>query len=164
MSRYRRFKRQGATYFFTVNLACRGETLLVDHIDLFRGVYGEVQKALPFRTDAIVVLPDHVHAVWTLPRGDADFSTRWKKIKREFTVNLGQRRPVSDSKLRRGEAGIWQRRFWEHMIRGEEDLRRHLVYIWCNPVKHGLVKRSVDWPYSSMHREIKAGLLPQDGV
>ena len=164
MPNYRRYRARGATYFFTVNLATRGEATLVKHVDLLRNAYSLVRKELPFRTDAVVVLPDHLHAVWTLPNGDADFSTRWKRIKREFTVSLQASRPRSHSKWKKGEAGLWQRRFWEHMIRDEEDLSRHLIYTWCNPVKHGLVERSIDWPYSSLHREIKKGLLPKGGM
>lgn len=164
MSKYRRIRRKGATYFFTVNLARRDDTLLVDHLGILRDAYCTVQKEMPFKTDAVVILPNHIHAIWTMPTGDADFSTRWKKIKREFTVNLGQRRAVSHSKRRRGEAGIWQRRFWEHMVRDDADLRRCLTYTLCNPVKHNLVDRPVDWPHSSIHRDIRAGRLPQSGL
>ncbi len=164
MANYRRVRRKGMSYFFTVNLAQRGDRLLVDHIELLRDAYGSAQNAMPFRTVAIVVLPDHLHAIWTLPEGDADYSTRWKLIKRNFTVNLGKSLPRSLSKRRKGEAGIWQRRFWEHMIRDDTDMKRHMVYTLCNPVKHGLVKRSVDWPYSSLHRDIKVGTLPEYGL
>lgn len=164
MPNYRRFRRKGATYFFTVNLAQSGSTLLTDEIDILRRAYGGVQKDLPFKTNAIVVLPDHLHAVWTLPAGDEDFSTRWKRIKRDFTVGTGKSFPRSQSKKRRGEAGVWQRRFWEHLVRDEADLENHLVYTWRNPVKHGLVWRSVDWPYSSIHRDIREGRLPRDGL
>ncbi len=154
MTNYRRFRRRGGTYFFTVNLQDRRGTLLVDHIHLLRSAYGTVQRAHPFKTEAIVILPDHLHAVWTLPCADADFSTRWKKIKREFTVALGLSMPRSRSQVAKGEAGVWQRRFWEHCVRNDGELQGFKQYIWSNPVKHGLVNACADWPYSSYHRDV----------
>lgn len=164
MSNYRRLLVPGGTYFFTVNLAVRGDDLLVRHIEALRAAYGTVLGAMPVRTRAIVVLPDHLHAVWTMPEGDSDFPTRWKRIKREFTLRVGYERNRSASKRAKGEAGLWQRRYWERLIRDETELEAALRYVAANPVKHGLVRRAVDWPYSSVHRDIRAGQLPPWGV
>jgi putative transposase len=102
-----------------------------------------------------VVLPEHLHAVWTLPEGDAGYSIRWKAIKTRFTKSVGLVGVRTASKIANGEAGIWQRRFWEHHIRDERDFTTHLRYCWWNPVKHRFVERAVDWPYSSIHREVR---------
>lgn len=160
--RYRRAGVPGASYFFTVNLAERSRTLLVDHADVLRAVIREVQTRHPFRTDAMVVLPDHLHAIWMLPENDKDFSTRWMLIKSGFSRRLlfGERR--NRSRISKGERGIWQRRFWEHLIRDETDYERHVDYIHYNPVKHGYVKRPVDWPHSSIHRFIARGIMSPD--
>jgi putative transposase len=115
---------------------------------------------------AVVLLPDHLHAIWTLPEGDAGYSVRWKRIKEEFTKNFiqagGEEGPRSDSRLRRQERGIWQRRFWEHTIRDEDDFEEHFNYVHYNPVKHRLVRYPRDWPYSSFHRWVKLGAYPPD--
>jgi len=116
----------------------------------------------PFVIDAIVVLPDHLHAVWTLPPGDADFSLRWRMIKSRFAQALPKQERLSDVRKARGERGIWQRRFWEHLIRDEADYARHVEYCYINPVKHGLVARVRDWPHSSFHRDVRAGFFPAD--
>lgn len=147
----------GGTYFFTVNLAERGGDLLVREIELLRSAYASVTAKHPIHCDAMVILPDHIHAVWTLPQGDADFSVRWKKIKAAFSRNCAQTMLVSESKARKGERGIWQRRFWEHCIRDETDFAVHVEYCHWNPVKHGFVKQAVDWPYSTVHRTVKDG-------
>ena len=157
MSRYRRNYVQGASYFFTVNLAWRNDRLLIDQIDLLRGVFARVTQDWPVTCDAMVVLPDHLHAVWTLPVGDSNYSERWRLLKYYFSRDLGQRRPRSDSKIAKRECGVWQRRFWEHTIRDEADYAMHVRYCWSNPVKHGFVKQASDWPYSSIHRDIRAG-------
>lgn len=164
MSEYRRLWRPGGRYFFTVNLARPGEDLLVRHVDLFRACYARCLADAPFRTDAIVVLPDHLHAIWSLPRGDADFASRWRRIKAGFSRGLGETRGRSDSKRRKGERGIWQRRYWEHCIRDADDMAAHLRYVLCNPVQHGYVSRATDWPYSSIHRDIAAGRLGPAGI
>ena len=109
-----------------------------------------------------MVLPDHLHAIWTLPEGDADFSTRWRLIKSNFSRDLPRSERISTSRAAKSERGIWQRRYWEHQIRDEEDLARHVDYIHFNPVKHGLVARARDWPHSSFHRLVAAGLLHPD--
>jgi putative transposase len=157
MSNYRRARIEGASYFFTLALADRQSRLLTDGIEELRIAYGETIASMPVRCDAIVVLPDHLHAVWTLPEGDGDYSERWRKIKYRFSRRVGHKQPRSQSKINKREVGIWQRRFWEHVIRNEEDFRRHVSYCWGNPVKHGLVTRAVDWPYSSIHRDIRLG-------
>jgi putative transposase len=157
MSDYIRPRVPGASVFFTVALARRGSRLLVEEAERLRAAVRETRADRPFRIDAWVVLPDHLHAVWTLPEGDAEYSVRWKEIKARFTKSVGRTGLRSASKIAKGEAGLWQRRFWEHHIRNERDLVSHLRYCWWNPVKHGLVERAVDWPYSSMHRDIRRG-------
>jgi putative transposase len=161
MVRYRRNFIPGGTYFFTVTLADRRSTALVDYIDRLRAALRATRRERSFAVDAIVVLPDHLHAIFTLPSGDADFSGRWRRIKGHFSnalINGGtelKRRP-------NGDLSLWQRRFWEHTIRDESDFARHVDYIHFNPVKHALVPRVRDWPHSSFHRCVREGLLPDD--
>jgi putative transposase len=153
---------EGGVFFFTVTLADRTSDLLVRDIDRLRDVYGSVALRYPFESVAICILPDHLHAIWSLPENDADFPRRWGLIKSGFSRAL----PVSDgrsaSKITKREKGIWQRRYWEHAIRDDTDLDRHVTYIHLNPVKHGLVPRVVDWPHSSFHRFVARGDLPGD--
>lgn len=152
MSHYIRPRRPGATLFFTVTLAARGSDLLVREVELLRQAVRATRAERPFGIEAWVVLPDHMHCVWTLPEGDSDFSMRWSVIKARFSramPDIDRRR----SHETRREHGIWQRRFWEHHIRDEADLYNHIRYCWINPVKHGLVERPEDWPYSSYHRD-----------
>ena len=161
MVRYRRNFIPGGTFFFTVTLRDRRSSALVDHIDLLREAFRATKSAHPFIVDAIVVLPEHLHAIWTLPSSDADFSGRWRKIKGAFT------RKVLDagakiSRDQRGEYDLWQRRFWEHTIRDDADFQRCTDYIHYNPVKHGLVTSPADWRLSSLHRCIRGGVLPLD--
>ncbi|SDR12285.1 putative transposase [Pseudoxanthomonas sp. CF385] len=162
MTHYRRAFVPGATYFFTVNLADRQATLLVDHIDLLRDAVRYTRKRHPFDIDAMVVLPDHLHAVWTLPPGDADFPLRWRLIKTWFSRHLPHGEHRRASHVDKSERGIWQRRYWEHVIRDETDLARHVDYIHGNPVKHGHVVRVRDWPYSTFHRFARNGILSED--
>jgi putative transposase len=162
MTGYRRNFVAGGCFFFTVNLADRRRRLLTQHIDALRVALRETQSRHPFSIDAMVVLPDHLHAVWTLPDGDADFSTRWRIIKTSFSRKLAVGEPVSSSRAGKGERGIWQRRYWEHTIRDENDYVRHMDYVHINPVKHGLVTSVSDWPYSSFHRMVRDGVYPQD--
>ncbi|MCB1330412.1 MAG: transposase [Maritimibacter sp.] len=157
MTNYRRVSIPGGTFFFTVALADRTASTLVDRIDALRRAFDATRRERPFRTDAFVVLPDHLHAVWTLPEDDADFSTRWRLIKTRFVREIGASAPRSASKHAKAERGVWQRRFWEHAIRDETDLAMHVRYCWGNPVKHGLVARATDWPFSSIHRDVRAG-------
>jgi putative transposase len=162
MSRYRRAQVHGGCYFFTVNLANRESTLLIEHIDVLRVAYQTIQHALPFETIAICVLPDHLHALWPLPPQDHDFSPRWQRIKAMFSSAMPMQVRRSPSKRIKREKGVWQRRFWEHVIRDESDLQKHVDYIHHNPVKHGLVKQVVDWLYSSFHRYVRRGELASD--
>jgi putative transposase len=161
MPQYRRANINGSTFFFTVVLADRSSTLLVDDVDRLREVYRIVRERRPFETVAICVLPDHIHAIWTLPEGDADFSIRWSLIKSGFSRGLADE-PRSPSKIVKREKGIWQRRFWEHAIRDDTDLERHIDYVHFNPVKHRHVTRVVDWPHSSFHRYVERGVLDAD--
>ena len=198
MPNYRRMRVRGAKVFFTVCLAQRGATLLTDEVEILREAVRVTRARRPFHIDAWVVLPDHVHAVWTLPEDDVNYSDRWGAIKARFSkmVRLkvagrlyecartvgckptlrGERsvgapcrvgfQPTdptvmrdarSPSKRSKQDAGIWQRRFWEHTIRDEADLAAHVRYCLLNPVKHGFVELPEDWPYSSIHRDIRAG-------
>ena len=153
MPDYRRLRIPGGTYFFTVNLLERWPNdLLVRHIDVLRDAVRQTRRRYPVHVDAWVVLPDHLHTVWTLPEGDADFENRWRTIKQRFSRALDVTERRSQVRLRRGERGIWQRRFWEHAIRDERDFAAHVNYCWVNPVKHGYVAHPVDWPYSNWHR------------
>jgi putative transposase len=162
MPNYRRAFVPGGCWFFTLNLLQRQQTLLVDHIDVLRNAVAATRRTYPFVIDAMVVLPDHLHAVWTLPPDDADFSVRWRLVKSRFAKSLPRQEPLSTVRRARGERGIWQRRFWEHLIRDEADYARHIEYCYINPVKHGLVRRVQDWPHSSFHRDVRAGLFPID--
>ena len=159
MPRYVRAK--GSIFFFTVVLAQRPSNLLIDEISRLRHIYKTVQQRHPFETIAICILPDHIHALWSLPEGDANFSARWSSIKSGFSRGLDAR-TRSVSKARKREKGIWQRRYWEHAIRDEADFERHVDYIHYNPVKHGHVARVGDWPHSSFHRYVERGLLAED--
>ena len=161
MVRYRRNFVPGGTYFFTVTLADRTSSALVQRVGDVRMAFRIARQERPFTIDAIVVLPEHLHAIWTLPSGDSDFSGRWKRIKAYFTHRLvAAGAPVT--RLRNGEYALWQRRFWEHTIRNEMDFERHVDYVHFNPVKHRLVSRARDWPYSSFHRHVRRGVLPVD--
>jgi putative transposase len=162
MPRYRRAKIEGGVFFFTVTLADRSSDLLVRHIDRMRQAYTFVQQRYPFETIAICVLPDHLHAVWSLPEDDANFPLRWSLIKSRFSRELAGNALRSPSKVAKREKGIWQRRYWEHAIRDDADLARHIDYVHFNPVKHGYAPRVCDWPYSSFSRYVARGLLPWD--
>jgi putative transposase len=162
MPRYVRAKIKGSIFFFTVVLSERSSNLLVEQVDRLRRVYRSVQQVRPFETIAICLLPDHVHALWALPEDDADFSTRWNLIKGGFSRGLVAADSRSASKIAKREKGIWQRRYWEHAIRDDVDLERHVDYIHFNPVKHGHVTRVADWPHSSFHRYVERGLLAAD--
>ena len=144
MSRYRRVKIEGGLFFFTLTLADRSSDLLVRHIERLRRAYKVTEQRFPFETVAICILPDHLHAVWLLPDGDSNFSARWWLFKSDFSRGLPAAQSRSASKIKKREKGIWQRRYWEHVIRDEADLDRHVNYIHYNPVKHELVSRVVD--------------------
>ena len=158
---YRRNYVCGGNYFFTVNLRDRGSRLLLEEINLLRCCMRSVQKVYPFRVDAVVILPEHMHVIWTLPETDRNYSSRWRRIKSAFTRGLLQRAHLR-RKNKRHEYDVWQHRFWEHTIRNDRDFENHVNYIHYNPVKHGWVRRVVDWPYSSFHRYVKRGLLSED--
>jgi putative transposase len=162
MPRYIRSFVPGGTYFFTLALADRESYLLVREIQRLRAAYAKVQARHPFETVGICVLPEHLHAIWKLPEGDKDFSLRWSQIKRGFSGELERSATLRPSQLARREAGIWQRRFWEHQIRDLDDFARHVDYIHFNPVKHGHARQVRDWPFSSFHRWVKRGDLPKE--
>jgi putative transposase len=162
MANYRRNFLPGGSYFFTVNLADRRWALLVDHIGLLRAACRQVRSRHPFTIEAAVVLPDHLHAIWTLPEGDADFALRWRLIKSAFSLRVPGGERISTSRASRGERGIWQRRYWEHTLRDTDDFARHFDYIHFNPVKHGHAIRVCHWPYSSFHRWVRLGVYPLD--
>lgn len=148
MSDYRRLRIGGGCYFFTV-VCWRRKPVFAspEHIELLRNAFRNVMKDRPFSIDGIVVLPDHLHCIWRLPKGDDDFSGRWREIKKHVTRRI----------TANGRQTIWQPRFWEHWIRDEDDWRRHLNYIHYNPVKHCLVGTPADWPYSSFHTAVRKG-------
>lgn len=146
------------SYFFTVNLQDRQSDLLIREIDLLRHAVATTKERHPFTIDAWVVLPEHMHCLWTLPPGDSNFAKRWMVIKQLFCRGL----PVRHEPGSRRERGIWQRRYWEHLIRDQEDWNRHFDYIHINPLKHGWVERVRDWPYSSFHRAVREGSYSLD--
>jgi putative transposase len=163
MPDYRRAWHPGGTYFFTVNLLQRQDSdLLTRHIETLRTVVKSVQQRHPFRIHGWVVLPEHLHCVIELPASDADFATRWRLIKMDFSKALPRTERMSAVRTRRGERGIWQRRYWEHLIRDERDYRAHMDYVHINPLKHGLVERVAEWPYSTFHRLVVQGIYPAD--
>jgi putative transposase len=163
MPDYRRVWHPGGTYFFTVSLRQRhGNDLLTRHIDALRGIVRSMQTRHPFVIHAWVVLPEHIHCIIELPSDDADFALRWRLIKMEFSKSLPVTERRSKVRRKRGERGIWQRRYWEHLIRTDADYRAHMDYVHHNPVRHGLVTRVRDWPYSTFHRLVKQGVYPLD--
>jgi putative transposase len=161
MVRYRRNFIPGGTYFFTVTLSDRRSRILVDQMDTLRAAFRSARQERAFAVDAIVVLPDHLHAIFTLPPGDADFSGRWRHIKGYFTRHIIAA-GIPIERRSNNEYALWQRRFWEHTIRSEADFVRHVDYIHYNPIKHRLVTRLRDWPHSSFHRYVRQGLLAED--
>ena len=163
MPNYHRRFRPGGTFFFTL-VTYRRARFLCDDVarTLLRAAIEQRRSKYPFRTDAMVLLPDHQHAIWTLPEGDADFSRRWGLIKKSFTqawtATGGWEGAISDSRERNRRRGVWQRRFWEHTIRDERDYEKHLDYIHYNPIKHGHVKCAHAWKWSSFHRLEREGV------
>jgi len=162
MPNYRRAYIAGGCWLSTVNLHDRRASLLVEHIEILRGAVAETSRRFPFEIDAMVVLPDHIHAIFSLPADGADFSTRWRLIKARFARTLPAHESRNATHTSRNERGIWQRRFWEHLIRNEADYARHVDYCYINPVKRGLVGRVQDWPHSPFHRDVRRGLVPID--
>ena len=159
---YRRLMIPGTCYFFTVVLQDRRSDLLVRKIKELRQAFKQAIERYPFIIDGIVILPDHVHLMMTLPSDDSNYSQRLGFIKSYFSRQIELFEPVSVSRKNKRERGIWQRRFWEHVIRDELDYSRHLDYIHYNPVKHGYVSKPSEWQYSSIHRYINLGIIPQD--
>lgn len=180
MAKIQRPFRPGASVFLTICLARRGSDLLVRHIDVLREVAGRTRSDKPFRIEAWVVLPDHMHCVWTLPEGDADYPNRVGMLKARFSRALHEMgveaeaavgphgviggRDRSHGTKDRTEAGFWQKRYWDHHIRDDNDLAAHLWYCWQNPVKHGFVESPGEWPYSSWHRDHGQPLAPTRGT
>ena len=163
MRTYKRQRAEGGCYFFTVNLANRqNNDLLIREIAALREAIRQTRINHPFEIDAIVVLPEHLHTIWQLPPDDHDFSTRWRLVKSRFSQAIKTDEHVSESRKKKGERGVWQRRFWEHLIRDEEDYARHADYIHYNPVKHRHCATAADWPYSSFHRWVARGIYPLD--
>lgn len=127
----------------------------------------ETRAKMPFGIDAWVLMPDHLHCIWTLPAGDSDYSRRWGLIKAAYTKRVGKTvtgnvRAVSASRLKHRERVVWQRRFWEHRVRDEKDYEAHCDYIHYNPVKHGLVTAPKDWAYSTFKRYVERGVYSED--
>ena len=162
MPNYHRWHHDGGTYFFTADLQDRRQTLLTEHIDRLRTAIQKVKSKRPFSIVAAVVLPEHLHMIWELPARDPDYSTRWRLIKSAFSIGLPTAERRSASVTKKGEKGIWQRRFYEHTLRDPKDLNQHVDYIHFNPVKHGHAKRPAEWPYSSIHRHIREGKRTAD--
>lgn len=162
MPEYRRPHQPGGTFFFTVNLSDRGRRLLIEQIEHLRSAIKTVRTQHPFEIDAAVILPDHLHMIWTLPREDHDFSSRWRLIKSGFSRKINKTFVAHASRRSKGERDIWQRRFYDHLIRDENDFANHVNYIHFNPVKHRHVQRPIDWPHSSLHQYVKRGIVAAD--
>jgi putative transposase len=161
MVRYRRNRLEGGTFFFTLALADRRSAALVDHVATLRVAFRTARHERPFAIDAIVILPDHLHAILTPPPDDNDFPGRWRRIKGYFSTRLLET-GVAIKRRSNGELALWQRRYWEHTIRDDDDYARHIDYIHYNPMKHGLARRVRDWPHSSFHLYVRRGIMPDD--
>ncbi len=166
MPEYRRVK-DGRTFFFTVVTFNRQRFLCFKESRIaLRKVIEEIRLLKPFEIDAWVLMPDHIHCIWSLPEDDVDYSKRWGLIKSGFTKIVGKRlvgnSHSTKSRIRKKEGTVWQRRFWEHKIRNEKDFENHCNYIHYNPVKHGLVSSPKDWVFSTFHRYVKNETYPED--
>jgi putative transposase len=167
MSTCRRYFAPGGTYFFTVVTQGRAGILTTSEARaILHDAFRVCQQRWPFQIDAIVLLPEHLHAIWSLPRGDDRYPLRWAFIKKEFTKGWlqagGSEKSISPARIGRRRRGVWQPRYWEHLISDEDDFERHLEYIHYNPVKHGLVECPRDWPFSSFHRWVRLGAYETD--
>jgi putative transposase len=163
--RYRRAFIPGGSFFFTVVTERRRPLLAsAEAVEVLRTAIRSVRTARPFEVKAMVVLPDHLHCIWTLPPGDGDFATRWRLVKTRFTKHCdpGLRPAPDPARTAKGEQALWQQRYWEHALRDENDFARHVEYIHYNPVKHGLVTAPISWPYSSFHRFVEGGICSAD--
>jgi len=160
MTDYRRNRVPGATYFLTINLFDRRSSLLVERITLVREAVRQVRRERPFHIDAWVVLPEHMHCLWTLPARDTDFSTRIRLIKTIISKGIETGEARSASRVEKKERGLWQWRFWEHTIRDDRDYAAHMDYIHFNPVHHGLTDTAIAWPFSTLRSAIARGVYP----
>jgi putative transposase len=158
---YRRIWHPGGAYFFTINLLQRKDNdLLIRHTQSLRESVKTVKAHHPFEIHGWVVLPENMHCLIELPENDIDYATRIRLIKIGFSKAIPKTERRSSVRIKRGERGIWQRRYWEHLIRDEADFQAHINYIHYNPVKHGWVKQVKDWPYSTFHRWVEQGAYP----
>jgi len=169
MPEYHRSLVEGGTYFFTVITYNRLPILTTPPArKILLAAWSDVRQRHPFETIAICLLPDHLHCIWKLPEGDANYPLRWKEIKRHFSLQyqkeVGPGEQRNESRQKKHEAAIWQRRFWEHTIKDEDDLENHLDYIHFNPIKHGYVTKAADWPFSSFLRYVKEGIYQPDWI
>lgn len=164
MTKDTRYHREGASYFFKVALADRSKDTLVRHLDLLRDAYNATRRDHPFRCDAFVVMPDHMYAMWTLPDGDTEFSQRWALLKALFARSLPVHPHDADRHATTDVQDIWETKSLHHRIRDQADFEGHLAYCWWNPVKHGLVRRPTDWPFSSVHRDMRMGLVCDESL
>lgn len=167
MPEYRRWRVEGGIYFFTVVTFHRRPILTSPSArNLLHIAWEDTRSRFPFSTVAICLLPDHIHCIWKLPEGDSNYSIRWKEIKKLFTKHylreIGTGDDLNLSRVKRKEAAIWQRRFWEHTITDETDLEEHLDYIHYNPVKHGYVEHVMDWHWSSFQKYVDQGIYTRD--
>ena len=160
---YRRTFVPGGTYFFTV-VAARRRRLFdnEDTIQLVRQAFHHVNTNRPFTVNAMVILPNHLHCIWTLPSSDDDYPTRWRLIKTWVTKHYPSRRHHDTNSSKQRELTLWQARYWEHLIRNGEDYRQHVEYIHYNPVKYGQVRHPWDWPHSSFRQYVREGLYPRE--
>jgi putative transposase len=159
---YRRVFIPGNCYFFTLVTQGRRKIFMDEtNVEMLREACRQVMKKRPFIMEAAVILPDHLHCIWTLPPHDADFPTRWRLIKTWFTKHEDNEYKIKPtlSRIKKGEQAIWQHRYWEHLLRDELDFEQHVHYIHYNPVKHGYVNKPADWKYSSFHRYVKQGII-----
>lgn len=162
MPDYRRNRVPGGTNFFTVNFLERGSRLLTDNVNELRAAVAKVRNSRPFHIEGWVVLPEHMHCIWTLPEGDSEYVARWTAIKIAFSKSMPRTERRSAVRVAKGKREIWQRRYWEHSIRGDRDYAAHMEYIHFNPVKHGHVTQVQDWPYSSSHRLVSTAIYALD--
>jgi len=163
--RYRRTDIPGASYFFTLVTEQRQNLFIHDeNIELLRESFRQIKQKRPFIIEAAVIMPDHLHCIWTLPDNDADYSTRWRLIKAWFTKHCDQKYklPRNNARMKKQQQAIWQHRYWEYCLKDEEDFERHVDYIHYNPVKHHYVESPPQWKHSSIHRYIKEDILPRD--
>tara|TARA_R110002049_G_scaffold23545_2_gene83230 strand:- start:42903 stop:43481 length:579 start_codon:yes stop_codon:yes gene_type:complete len=147
----------GGTYFLTLRLAERGGDLLVQRIALLRRAMRETLARHPFQINAIAVLPDVIHTIWTLPAGDSGYPNRIGMWKSRFSRGVPMPAHRSLAQIKRGEKGIWQRRYWQHQIRDAADFARHRDLIYLSPVHAGLCLRPQDWQFTSLHRDLARG-------